>query len=474
MRIEASASDAMSSAAFAVGEAVVEAAPDPVNPDAPFPPPRQAWYAVAVLAMASCFALLDQGIMGLLIEQIIADFSLSDTQASLLLGPAFVLFYAVLGVPFSPLIDRWRRTWIISAGVLVWSLATAACGLASSFVQLFIARFVVGAGEAVNGPAGHSIVADYFPREKLPRAVATLHLGMVAGSGLALIIGGSMIWLVTRIGSPDLPLLGTMRPWQLVFIGVGLPGVIVSLLLLTVKEPPRRTIRAKISHVPLLGAMSYIGTRFAIFGPLFIGLTLGSLDSGGRAWGAAFFDRTHGWSPATYGVTAGVIAIIAMLSGLYIGTLWVERMQRQKRADAALRVIVLARAINIPFAIAMPLMPTPELALLCNAVTSLTLGMSGPMLNTVILIITPNQVRGQVMALYLFIFVVIGQGVAPVITGVTTDYLFTSPDDLRWSIMLLHIVFLPAALLVTMLGLKPYRREVERIEAEEAAGRAFR
>jgi len=435
----------------------------------PFPPSRQGWYAVGILALASCFALLDQGIMGLLINQIIADFNLTDTQASLLLGPAFVLFYAVLGVPLSPLIDRWRRTWIISAGVLVWSLATAACGLAANFWHLFIARFAVGAGEAVNGPAGHSIVADYFPREKLPRAVAVLHVGMVAGSGLSLLLGGTMIWLVMQIGSPELPVLGAMRPWQLVFIGVGLPGVIVAMLLLTVREPPRRRIPADISPVPLLGAVGYMGKRFAIYGPLFIGLTLGSLDSGGRAWGAAFFERTHGWPPSTYGIAAGTVAIVAMLGGLWLGTLWVERMQRQGRADAPLRLIVFARAITIPFAIAMPLMPNPELALLCNAVGNMMLGMSGPMLNAVILIITPNQVRGQVMALYLFIYMVVGQGIAPVLTALTTDYLFTSPDDLRWSIMLLHVVLLPAALVVTMFGLKPFRREVERIEAEEAA-----
>lgn len=433
-----------------------------------FPPESQGWYAVAVLAAASCFALLDQGIMGLLIEQIIADFSLSDTQASLLLGPAFVLFYAVLGVPLSPLIDRCRRTWIISAGVLVWSLATAACGLAASFAQLFLARFVVGAGEAVNGPAGHSLVADYFPREKLPRAVSVLHLGTVAGSGLAMLIGGSMIWLVAKIGTPDLPFLGEMRPWQMVFILVGLPGVLVSLLLLTVREPPRKSIRAQVSHVPLVGALGYIWQRFAIFGPLFLGLTLGSLDSGARAWGAAFFERTHDWSPSTYGLAAGSVAVLAMLGGLVLGTRWVERMQQQGRADAVMRAIVLARAISLPFAVAMPLMPAPELALACNAVIYLMLGVSGPMLNTVILVITPNAVRGQVMALYLFIFTVVGQGLAPLLTGLTTDFLFTSPEDLRWSILLLHLLLLPSALLVTMLGLAPYRHEVERIMAEEA------
>jgi MFS family permease len=385
----------------------------------------------------------------------------------MLLGPAFVLFYAVLGVPLSPLIDRFRRTWIMAAGALVWSLATAACGLAAGFAHLFAARFVVGAGEAVNGPAGHSLVADYFPRERLPRAVSVLHLGMVAGSGLALLIGGSMIWLVAEIGTPDLPMVGQVRPWQAVFMLVGLPGVLVSLLLLTVREPPRQTIRARISGVPLVGALGYIRQHFAIYGPLFIGLTLGSLDSGARAWGAAFFERTHDWPPSTYGLAGGSVAIVAMLGGLWLGTHWVEGMHRRGRVDAVMRAIIIARAISLPFAVAMPLMPSPELALACNAVIYAMLGVSGPMLNTVILVITPNAVRGQVMALYLFIFTVVGQGLAPLLTGLTTDQLFTSPDDLRWSILLLHVVLLPAALVVTMLGLRPYRKEVERIMAED-------
>ncbi|KPL68251.1 hypothetical protein SZ64_09035 [Erythrobacter sp. SG61-1L] len=436
---------------------------------AAYPPTREGWYAVAILALTTTFALLDQGILGLLIQQIIADFSLTDTEASLLLGPAFVLFYVVLGVPLSTLIDRWKRTWIISIGIFVWSMATAACGIASNFVQLFVARFVVGAGEAVNGPAAYSIVADYFPRDKLPRAVATLQIGSVAGRGLSLLLGGGMIWLVASIGTPSLPLLGELRPWQVVFLGVGLPGVLVAFLLLTVKEPPRTAIRTEVSKVPLVGAISYLWRHFAIFGPMFIGLTLGSLDTGGRAWGAAFFERTYGWSPATYGIVSGVASLAAMLTGLYLGAKWVEWFQARGKADGAFRVIIYTRCFAIPFAILMPMMPTPQLAVAFNVVADLTLGMSGPMLNAVMLIVTPSQIRGQVMALYLFIFTVIGQGLGPVVTGVTTDFIFTSPDDLRWSIMLLHIVFLPAALAVTWLGWKPWRQEVERLNAEDAA-----
>jgi MFS family permease len=217
------------------------------------------------------------------------------------------------------------------------------------------------------------------------------------------------------------------------------------------------------------GAIKYMWLNFAVYGPLFIGLTFGALDSGWRAWGPAFFERTYGWSPSTYGMAGGVVSIVAMLSGLYLGSKWVGRMQARGLVDAPFRVILYTRAATIPFAIAMPIMPTPELALACNAVSFLTLGMSGPLLNAVMLIVSPNQIRGQVMALYLFIFTVIGQGLSPVITGATTQYIFTSPEDLRWSIMLLHIIFLPAALAVTWLGWKPYRREVERLNALDAA-----
>ncbi len=429
-----------------------------------YPPEKQGWYAVGVLALTTTFAMLDQGILSLLIQQIIRDFRLSDTQASLLLGPAFAFVYVMVGVPLSPLIDRWVRKRLIAIAITVWSLATVACGLAASFTQLFTTRMVVGAGESVHSPASYSLVSDFFPRDRLPRAIYGLQIGSVAGNGLAMLLGGVMIYIIGFVGTPDLPLIGEMRPWQAVMLAVGLPGLLVALLILTIREPPRRLVRAPVSRVPVWGALQYIGLHFALYGPLFLGLTVGALDNGSRAWGAAFFERTHGWSPATYGMVGGVLAIVVMLCGLWLGARWVDRMQARGLVDAPYRVVVYARALNIPFAVAMPLMPTPELAMACNAVAYLVLGLSGPMLNAVMLIVTPNQVRGQVMALYLFIFTFVGQGLSPVITGLTTDYI---SDDLGTSIMLLHLVFLPLALGITLLGWKPYRREVERMVAEE-------
>ena len=200
-----------------------------------FPPARQGWYAVGVLALTTTFAQLDQGILSLLIQQIIEDFSLTDTQASLLLGPAFAFVYVLVGIPLSPFIDRWVRTRIIAIGVTVWSLATAACGLASSFWQLFAMRMLVGAGESVNGATSYSIVSDYFPRKTLPRAIYRLQIGAVAGNGLSLLLGATMITIIAAIGTPSLPVIGELRPWQVVLMAVGLPGVLVALLLTTVK-----------------------------------------------------------------------------------------------------------------------------------------------------------------------------------------------------------------------------------------------
>ena len=431
-----------------------------------YPPERQGWYAVSVIAVVTTFALLDQGIIGLLIQQIKQDFALTDTEAGMLLGPAFVIFYAFLGLPLSRYIDRSNRTVIMSIGIFVWSIATAACGLASSFLSLFLSRIMVGAGEAVNGPASYSITSDYFPRDRLPRAIAAVQIGSVAGGGLSLLIGGSMIWIIANVGNPSLPLLGTMRPWQVVFFAVGLPGTLVSLLMLTVKEPPRHGLRMDRRKVSAREAYRYLLTHFALFGPMFIGLTLGAPDGAARqAWGAAFFQRTYGWSAPRYGLTTGIMSLSVMLIGLYAGTKLVERMQRRGLEDAVMRNILYCRLAALPFSLAMPLMPDPWLALACTGVGYLTLGMSGPSINAILQQVTPNEIRGQVTALYLFIYFVVGSGLGPLITGAVTDYVFTSPDDLRWSMLLLSALFLPSSLVVTALGWGPYRREMQRLNA---------
>ena len=209
------------------------------------------WYVVLVCMLAYIFSFVDRQILALMIEPIKRDLGLSDTQFSLLHGLAFSLFYAFMGIPIALLADRYSRPRIIAIGVAFWSLATAVCGLSRNFAQMFLARIGVGVGEAALSPATYSMLSDMFPRDRLGRAVGVYSIGSFIGGGLAFLIGGYVINLLKRVDTVVLPLLGALRPWQVTFFVVGLPGLLVALLiLLTVRDPGRRGLRLAPTAAP--------------------------------------------------------------------------------------------------------------------------------------------------------------------------------------------------------------------------------
>src|SRR5262245_22283954 len=157
-----------------------------------WPSPARDWYGVFVFALALMINMLDGGIVPLLVGPLKRDLGLSDTQMGWLMGPVFVIFYVLLGLPIARLADYKSRRAILGVGVTVWSFMTSLCGLAQGFWQLFACRIGVGSGEACSGPATFSMLADLFPKEKLPRAIAVLNFGFYAGNGLALIISGTL------------------------------------------------------------------------------------------------------------------------------------------------------------------------------------------------------------------------------------------------------------------------------------------
>ena len=135
------------------------------------------WYALSLLALTYIFSVMDRQILSILIEDLRHEFALSDTQLGLLSGIAFALFYASLGIPIARLADRWHRINIISMAVALWSIATAVCGAATSYAQLFAARVMVGVGEAGGSPPAHSVVSDYFEPARRSLAMSIYSLG---------------------------------------------------------------------------------------------------------------------------------------------------------------------------------------------------------------------------------------------------------------------------------------------------------
>ena len=140
------------------------------------------WYVLALLTLTSTFSVADRLVFGILVEDIKAEFALSDFELGLLGGLAFSIIYVIAGFPAARLADRSVRKNIVAVAIAFWSLMTALCGLATGFWTLFLARTGVGVGEGCSGPASQSLVADYFRREELAKAMGFLTIGAAMGT----------------------------------------------------------------------------------------------------------------------------------------------------------------------------------------------------------------------------------------------------------------------------------------------------
>lgn len=210
-----------------------------------YPSSLSAWTTVTILMIAYVLSFIDRQILNLLVEPIRRDLVISDTQMSLLMGLSFALFYTICGIPLGRLADTRSRRGLIAIGVMFWSAATAACGMAKLYWQFLICRIGVGVGEAALSPAAYSLIADSFPPERRATAISVYSMGVYLGSGIAFLLGGLVIQFASAQGNVVLPVLGEVRPWQLIFLILGVAGVLFTLLMLAVREPARREEQQK-------------------------------------------------------------------------------------------------------------------------------------------------------------------------------------------------------------------------------------
>ena len=182
------------------------------------------YYVLVVLLVVYIVNFIDRTILSIVAQPMKEDLGLADWQLGLLSGLAFAAFYVVMGIPVARLAERRSRVKIISALIITWSIMTALCGLAQNFVQILVARFGVGVGEGGCSPASQSIIADYFPSEQRATAMSIYSMGIPAGALFGALLGG---WIAQTYG------------WRSAFLLVGLPGVALALLMMTVREPPR-------------------------------------------------------------------------------------------------------------------------------------------------------------------------------------------------------------------------------------------
>ena len=463
------------------GVPINESGPGTAAKGVPWPPAGVAYYTLFVLILQLASSQLDIAIVPYLGASIKADLHLTDFSFSLMVGLSFGLFYTAVGIPIAWLIDRFNRKRLLALAITVWSIGTALCGVAQNYAQLFLARFLVGAGEAVNGPTAYSITSDLFPREKMPRAIAILQIGSILGPAITTLISFFVLSAFLHIAPIHVP-FGVIHGWQLIFIIVGLPGLFIALLLMsTMPEPARHTIPDQVSGFQesprTLGgavvsvfrdygmALAYIGKHWKVFAPMFGSLFVGSLGSGALAFGPMFYQRTFGWGPAKLAGINIFPSFVLMPLGMLLGVIVAERLARKGRADAALLTQIISRLIAIP-GMFYALMPNPWIAWALGTLALFTIGFGGPAQNAAFQIVTPTELRGKMTALYLFIYSVVGVAFAPIVTGAISTYL-VGEGNLRWAIFLPAVILGPISLFITWLGLKPYENEVKRLKALE-------
>ena len=441
------------------------------NNDVAYPNPVYAWYVVAILFLAYTVSFIDRQIMTLLIEPIKRDLQINDTMISLLHGLAFVIFYTIMSIPLGRLADKKNRKLIICIGIFIWSIMTAVCGLAKTFWTLFAARIGVGGGEASLSPSAYSMIADYFPKEKRSFAVSLYSMGIFFGSGMAYIAGGAVVQMASQSSEIILPLIGVIRPWQLTFFIVGIPGLIVVALMSTVKEPIRRDLLAVgtgDNHLSIRATINYLVQRWQTYTTLIIGFSLmATLSYGFFTWIPSMFIRTFSWTATDIAYRFGLIVLVFGTSGIVYGGVLADKLLAKGKQDAFFRVAMIAAVGVTGFGVTAVLLPNPTWVLILLVPTVFFLGFAVGTGPAAMNYITPNQIRGQGIAVFYFILNILGLFLGPLLVASFTDYVFKDPLYLRYSVAAFTILVGTSAFAILWAGMKPYRHSVDEFFSRE-------
>lgn len=445
----------------------------PPRGEAAYPKPAYSWYVVAVLVVVLTFSFIDRQILNLLVGPIRRDLQISDTGISLLTGFSFAVFYTLFGLPLGRLADSTSRRGLIAAGFVMWSLFSAGCGLARNFMQMAIMRVGIGVGEASLSPAAYSLITDYFPPDRRATAQSVYATGIYIGAGAAYLLGGIVIGYASTHTEYFLPVIGSVRSWQLVFFAIGLPGLVFALLLFTVTEPARRGIGPLTQSIPPREVLAYYATNRATFACHHFGIAMQYLSAyGAAAWIPSFFIRHFHWTPTLFGEVFGPEVAITGSLGLFFGGWLADRLAKRGYRDACMRVMLLASLLWVPTGVAFELAPDAILSIVLLCPTLFFLAMPLGAISAALMEITPARMRSQAAAVMVFTGNIIGLGLGPTLIALVTDYLFHDDNLVGYSLLVVCLGGQLTAAALFWAGLKPFVRTKDRLNVHVAVGTA--
>lgn len=403
-------------------------------------------YLLAVLMVVLASAYLDRVALGLLLQSIKIDLSLSDTQLGLLTGIAFALFYSTMGIPIARWADRGNRVAIIATTTALWSAAVALCGLASTFPLLLLARMGAAVGEAGCLPPAHSLIADYFTRGERPKAVAIYLLGAPLASVVGYFVAG---WLNEIYG------------WRMTFGILGLPGLaLAALAWFTLKEPRRSqspiqregalapsAASASAPEQPSLREVCVALWANRTFRHLLFCFAIGTLFGYGIAqWKAPFLIRSYGMQTGKLGTWLALIYGLGGLLGTYLGgELAARHALNNERLQ--LKTMALTYCCFSAVSVGIYLSRTPEMALALMGLNAVGMAAVGAPMFATIQTLIPSHMRAMSIALLYLVANLVGLGLGPLLAGVLSDAFrsWAGEESLRYALLALSPGYLWAA-----------------------------
>jgi MFS family permease len=394
-----------------------------------------------MLLLLLLFNKVEHAALGVLLQDMKVDLSLTDTQLGLLSGIAFTLFYATMGVPIARWADRGNRVTILSITTALQCGALALSGLAANFVQLLVIRIGVAVGEAGCVAPANSLIADYFARTERARATAWFMLGYPLSAVVGYFAGG---WLNEHYG------------WRATFITLGLPGLALAVLAYaTLREPRRgRSVPTAASPAsptvpPAAGLKEVVAALWSntSFRHLVIGYSLVTFFAIGMVlWAPTFFKRTYGLQTGELGLWMAVIWGAGGLAGTYFAA---ELASRHAVENEALQVRAIALVFGCSGLLAAAVYVSSSLHVslaLLTLIAAVNYGTAGPLFATIQTLV-PDRMRAVAVATTYLFTNLIGVGLGPLAVGVLSDWLrpFVGEDSLRYALLALCPGYLWAA-----------------------------
>jgi MFS family permease len=400
--------------------------------DAPppkYPSSNTAWRVTLLLVVVAIVATLDRGVLSLVIDPIRHDLAISDVQISLLQGLSFSLFYATVGLALGLCTDRVARCRLLALGILLWSVSTIAAGFATNFGWMFLSRLLVGMGEGTLGPCSISLLCDLFAPAKRGRPMGFFLMGQAISSGISVLLSGAVLSHLPpdlMLKLPDGHLFG-LHPWRVVFIVMGLPGLLVAPLMLAVREPVRQEKLVQSAYFSVAESLRFLLMRRRALLPLYLGYACVSAGFYSTlAWGAVSIARHYGINIVQVTGLLGPANIVAGLLGPALAGLLVDRIMARYGAMYRLRLLAMMPALAIP-AMACALMPTASTGTLCIA----TMMGVYPAFSTVFFSTLqgslPNELRGFSISLCGLTNAMIGATGGPLLLAMLSEHVFAGP-----------------------------------------------